>query len=908
MKRILFLIIAIVIIGIVQGFAQGSVGNKMLESDTVDVSEVLIITGDIIKSTTQVNSDDTIAATKDYVDSFIFVEPVPSILYDDTITPNPPHEEGLHFYDFGKKTHSGYTPSADVTLNYGREGLKRAFNNTGGILANSIPVYLDQNKFEIASKFTFNESRIVGVTTEGIGIGEFGEATVWGEQSGDFVPGLGEIGDAVWLGDGILTITKPSGGEFVVYIGEIQDSTTLFIKPNVSQYTAEMLMPTGWPDADGNSFPDNVGIQLLTNRRIVLSATPSSTFYHYQEGIKYESISDTFQWSADEGIHLLSYDSGVITEDVNPTASEQRNIVENSPGIAYLYWSVPQDTFIFVNNDFHTFDMNGATKGVFNDIHGCTVVDPILLVDFQVDGTGNVDADAQFGNNSGTIRNEDLLTSTPATVSTFGQTVFYREGTSNWRSTFNPGFGVVTAGTGRIAYNQNIGGVYQLTEATSNRWVPYYFLVSNTLGRKYGMVPGDNEYTSAAEAVDGALANIGSFLTNLPINEIAGVGIITYQTRDSYSNSVKGRIVSVTDPSTGNIGDYIDITQRVTGGAGAGGAGARNLIDLFDGFSSYAGRGNDFITVEPTEDGFTSKAANTIDVSDFNDDLTYALKTHASTHENTGADEISIAGLSGVAADNQSVNTDETIEGTGILADPLKVDSAIMATINKVNELIADSLGTVNEPGRSYYNKITLTDTIVIVTYPTDINSVEYDLDMKCYYLDTISGRPMKINIGLWDDIKTVSGFSVKLKATQNILDKISASEAFFEYSATDTSSTQSFLVDNYIGYGVQTLTGTTPTWDVVDGISAILAISGTTTITMQNLLAGTSGNLTIINAALTYYINLSGGYIFDIDNDLIGTADQIRSELSADSDITVFSWYYDGTRVIINGTPLYRD
>jgi hypothetical protein len=227
----------------------------------------------------------------------------------------------------------------------------------------------------------------------------------------------------------------------------------------------------------------------------------------------------------------MYFDTDSITEIVNPTDAQSTEVLQKYPGVANLYWSVPQDTFIYVNNEFHNFDMNGQTRAALHDIHSCVIVDPIPLVDFDIDGTGNLDSHAQFGNNAGAIRNEDIKTIVPATASTFGYTAFYREGASGWRNTFNPGFGCINTGTGRIAYNELVGGSYQLTEATNGLWVPYYLLVSNTLGRKYGMVPGTDQYANADNAVEGAIANASSFLTNLPIKEIAGVAIVVFQTR-----------------------------------------------------------------------------------------------------------------------------------------------------------------------------------------------------------------------------------------------------------------------------------------------------------------------------------------------------------------------------------------
>ncbi len=48
----------------------------------------------------------------------------------------------------------------------------------------------------------------------------------------------------------------------------------------------------------------------------------------------------------------------------------------------------------------------------------------------------------------------------------------------------------------------------------------------------------------------------------------------------------------------------------------------------------------------------------------------------------------------------------------------------------------------------------------------------------------------------------------------------------------------------SYINYTNQSLSGTTPVWNVQNGINATITLTGNTTITLSNLVAGTSGNL----------------------------------------------------------------
>ena len=524
---------------------------------------------------------------------------------------NPIHQEAKQFYDTTKHALSYYNGVADVTINMGQENVARAYNSSASTITNTTPVYLVGDTFKIASKYTFVESRFIGVATHDIPSGTWGYATNLGEVGGDF-SGFTENA-TFYLGDGELTETEPSNGDFSVYIGKKKNDGVMYVMPTISTYTAEMLQPTGWADSDGNGFPDNVGIQLLTDRTLVLIATPADDYYYYQNGLKYTSSTDTFQWSTDEGVHLIYFNNGSITETLNPTEAQSRTVVEVNPGVINLYWSIPQDTFIFVNNEFHTFDMNGKTKAAIFDYHGCSVVNGIGLVDFDIDGGGSLDAHAQFGANSGTIRNQDILTSTPAVSSTFGYTAFYKEGATSWRSTFSSGFGCINTGTGRIAYNENVAGSYQLTEATSNYYVPYLLLVSNTLGRKHGMVPCSNQYASKEDAVIGAINEANALLANLPVNQIANVGVVLFQTRDVYTNSVKGRLVSMTNPFSGETVNYIDLTAGLVGGGG-GGTGMASILDDPTGPSSYAGASNKLFGVNSGETGWEFKNV-TVDAS-----------------------------------------------------------------------------------------------------------------------------------------------------------------------------------------------------------------------------------------------------------------------------------------------------
>lgn len=109
----------------------------------------------------------------------------------------------------------------------------------------------------------------------------------------------------------------------------------------------------------------------------------------------------------------------------------------------------------------------------------------------------------------------------------------------------------------------------------------------------------------------------------------------------------------------------------------------------------------------------------------------------------------------------------------------------------------------------------------------------------------------------------------------------------------------------NTWNYGVRSLSGVAPSWDVNGGLNAQITLSGNTIVTMYNLAVGQSGNFTVTNASIAYSLAFSG-YTFKISPYIYaGTANTVKT--SGGSYVDVYSYYYDGNYVIINGTLSYR-
>ena len=97
----------------------------------------------------------------------------------------------------------------------------------------------------------------------------------------------------------------------------------------------------------------------------------------------------------------------------------------------------------------------------------------------------------------------------------------------------------------------------------------------------------------------------------------------------------------------------------------------------------------------------------------------------------------------------------------------------------------------------------------------------------------------------------------------------------------------------------IQQLSGTTPTWNVNNGVNATLTTSGNTSITLSNLVAGNSGTIFITNPITAYYIKFVGRTC-DVKGTNV-TVDTSGILCSGGSKHDSFGWYYNGTTLQIH-------
>jgi hypothetical protein len=165
-----------------------------------------------------------------------------------------------------------------------------------------------------------------------------------------------------------------------------------------------------------------------------------------------------------------------------------------------------------------------------------------------------------------------------------------------------------------------------------------------------------------------------------------------------------------------------------------------------------------------------------------------------------------------------------------------------------------------------------------------------------------LSGRSVSTQYSL------TGGGNLGSDRTLNLVGDV-ASPGNSKYYGTNSGGTRGFY-DLPSGGGpdvtVQSLSGTTPSWDMSNGINAKITLSGNTEITLSNVPTGYSGNLTVTNPSNTYTITftLSGKTVM-ISPSLASSGKAITMS-GGSGVIDVLSWYYDGTYFIINGTLDY--
>ncbi len=371
-------------------------------------------------------------------------------------------------------------------------------------------------------------------------------------------------------------------------------------------------------------------VRSFINGSLTFSIQPAVTSYdYYIDGIKYTKTgTDNVVIDDTEGLHFIYFDGTTLKK----TTTFSIDLVRIYAFVAVIYWDATNDKQLYFGDERHTPVMDWKTHMRLHFVEGGKISEGGALGAILINDSGDDDEDAEFSIEATEFWDEDINISHSAKSSTANIAVYYRSGVDSskiWRIDETDSFGVLPTGTGRAAWNELTGGSWQQTEVTNNDFVLGHVFTNNDPDRRYGVFQGQNEYSTLALARAAAedLTEINSLIVEgLPIPEWKFLGTIIYQTSDGYDNEVQARIRSTSD------GDgYVDLRGSVISRVGTGVAGTLDIVNL-----TTSELGTAFWLAP---DGLGS--------------VEWVTSSHASSHENGGGDEISVAGLSGELADDQ---------------------------------------------------------------------------------------------------------------------------------------------------------------------------------------------------------------------------------------------------------------
>lgn len=330
-----------------------------------------------------------------------------------------------------------------------------------------------------------------------------------------------------------------------------------------------MREPSGYPINENGEIDRGKSVLSWDNTTRTLTISPTGeSFVFYANGKIFQSAGASVQIDDTEGTWFFYFDEN---GDFVATQAFNINIIYSLAFTALVYWDADNKTIIGeVFDERHGAKLDGHAHGWLHSKFGTRHNSGAALNSLSSEQTGNLDSHAQFGIDAGIIYDEDIIFNIEAVLSTVGVPIWYLEGSEpKLRSITNTGFSIATTGSGRMAYNQNVAGTWQLTEIANNDFgLCHIFCTSgpNTTGRVYAVM-GQNDYGNALTARQGAKVEIKNLISVLPTEEKDFIATLIFQTSDGYGNAVKSRL-RVNDLGEDwldwRLYDYKDFNKAVT--------------------------------------------------------------------------------------------------------------------------------------------------------------------------------------------------------------------------------------------------------------------------------------------------------------------------------------------------------
>ena len=479
-----------------------------------------------------------------------------------------PSSEGEIGWNATDKTLNIVTGEGPI-LQIGQEQYVRVLNISGAKLFNGQTVYIDTASSErptvklANSKSALMARKTIGVLTMDIENNATGFVTTFGAVRGINTSAY-TLGDTVYVGqtDGTLTKTEPTGDLWIVNVGVItrvhSTDGIIFVRTVTYEQPKALTEKTGFPQA--NPKPTTIGF-VDSTRIFTISPTDGISFVFYQLSVQYrKNTAESIEIVDTEGLHYIYYNLGVLSDLINPTNAQIQDAIKNKTIISIVYWDATNKKGILIGDERHGHDMSGSTHAYLHFTRGAKWISGMALNTINATGNGSLNSHAQFGVDEGVGADEDLPSFPSAVLSTAGLPIFYIEGANAFlRRTILAGYPVLTdvaagiGSTGRLVYNKLTTGVWSLAVLADDDFVLCHVLATNDAAQPYIAFIGQNTYATNTTARTGALSEMGSILSYFPKQELIPIATVIYESRNSYTNAVKARVIGV---STGV--SYVD--------------------------------------------------------------------------------------------------------------------------------------------------------------------------------------------------------------------------------------------------------------------------------------------------------------------------------------------------------------
>jgi hypothetical protein len=327
-----------------------------------------------------------------------------------------------------------------------------------------------------------------------------------------------------------------------------------------------VMGPTGMTGATGMTGPVSSVIQQTTLEPMgfpartdsiiafdytsqTFSIQPASTSYDiWVSGTQYNKTANSTVTVSTNGLNYIYYGSG-------GTLGIQTNIFvwDQQAPTAYIYYNSSNPSEYMLFDERHGVTMDWATHEYLHLTRGAAIAYGYDLADYTLTGLGTSNADVQFSISTGTFFDEDLQVditdgspgiwsmkiSLPATLPTL-----YLDGTV-WRKPVVSAFCMINAPGGRPYYNSVIGGSGSLVQTANNRFLIQWIVATNMAYTPIISVMGQDDYNNVDKAQDVLWSDMT--LTGFPIVELRPLYKLIFETRNTFTNYVKARLVYAQD-------------------------------------------------------------------------------------------------------------------------------------------------------------------------------------------------------------------------------------------------------------------------------------------------------------------------------------------------------------------------